>query len=162
VRRRYLRSGALVGALALVAAASLLLPRARDYVRHGVEITLEDVRLRSAGAALVGGELQVRLRVRNATVLPVRVREARYRVQIGGRSIGRGTWTPAGGVLYFAPGQSAVIVASMDPETSGMLGTLWDRVRGRDVPIAVQGDVVVDLLMGSITVPFEVSRVQRD
>jgi hypothetical protein len=153
---------ALIGALVLAAAASFLLPRARGYVRHGVEITLEDVQLGSAGAALVGGDLQVRLRVRNATVLPVRVREARYRVQIAGRPIGGGTWTPAGGVLYFAPGQAAVIVASMDPELSGLLGTLWDRVRGRDVPIAVQGEVVADLLVGSITVPFEVSRVRRD
>ena len=152
----------LVGALALAAAASLGLPRARDYARHGVEITLEDVQLRSAGAALVGGDLQVRLRVRNATVVPVRVREARYRVQIGGRSIGRGTWTPPGGVQYFAPGQEAVIVASVDPETSGMLGSLWDHVRGHDMPIAVQGEMVADLLAGSVTVPFEVSRVRRE
>ena len=158
----HLRWFALVGALALAAGAWFLLPRARGYVRHGVEVTLEDVQLGSAGAALAGGDLQVRLRVRNATLLPVRVREARYRVQIGGRQIGRGTWTPAGGVLYFAPGQAAVIVASVDPEASGVLGTLWDRIRGRDVPIAVQGEVVADLLVGSITVPFEVSRVRRD
>ncbi len=135
-RRTHLRSWGLVGALALAAAAVLGLPRARDYVRHGVEITLEDVQLRSAGAALVGGDVQVRLRVRNATILPVRVREARYHVQIGGRSIGRGTW--------------------------GVLGSLWDRVRGREVPMAVQGEVVADLLVGSITVPFEVRRVRRD
>ena len=161
-RGKHLRWLWLVGALALAAAASFGLPRARDYARHGVEITLEDVELRSAGAALVGGDLQVRLRVRNATVVPVRVREARYRVQIGGRSIGRGTWTPPGGVQYFAPGQEAVIVASVDPETSGVLGSLWDHVRGRDMPIAVQGEMVADLLAGSVTVPFEVSRVRRE
>lgn len=161
-RRTRLRSSGLVLALALAVGAAFALPRARDYVRHGVEITLEDVQLRSAGAALVGGDLQVRLRVRNATVLPVRVREARYLVQIGGRSVGKGTWTPVGGVLYFAPGQAAVIVASVDPEVSGVLGTLWDRVRGRDVPIAVQGEIVAALPVGSITVPFEVSRVRRD
>ena len=151
-----------MGALALAAGASFGLPRARDYVRHGVEITLEDVLDRSAGAALVGGDLQVRLRVRNATIVPVRVRGASYRVQIGGRSFGRGSWTPPGGVQYFAPGQEAVIVASVDPEVSGALGSLWDRVRGRDVPIAVQGEMAADLLVGSITVPFEVSRVRRD
>lgn len=157
-----LGSWGLVAAIALAAAASFGLPRARDYVRHGVEVTLEDVLLRSAGAALVGGDVQVRLRVRNATILPVRVREARYRVQIGGRPMGRGTWTPPGGVQYFAPGQAAVIVASVDPEVSGVLGSLWDRLRGREVPIAVQGEIVADLLVGSITVPFEVSRVRRD
>src|SRR5258706_2143828 len=161
-RRTHLGSWGLVGALALAAAAVLGLPRARDYVRHGVEITLEDVQLRSAGAALVGGDVQVRLRVRNATILPVRVREARYHVQIGGRSIGRGTWTPPRGPMYFAPGQEAVIVASLDSEASGVLGSLWDRVRGREVPIAVQGEVVADLLVGSITVPFEVRPVRRD
>jgi Late embryogenesis abundant protein len=153
---------ALVGALVLAAAASFLLPRARGYVRHGVEITLEDVQLGSAGAALVGGDLQVRLRVRNATLLPVRVREARYQVQVGGRPFGQGKWTPAGGVLYFAPGEAAVIVASVDPEAAAVLGTLWDRLRGRDVPIAVKGEVVADILIGSIAVPFEVSRVRRD
>jgi hypothetical protein len=30
------------------------------------------------------------------------------------------------------------------------------------VPIAVKGEVVADLLVGSIVVPFEVSRVRRD
>ena len=151
-----------MGALALAAAASCGLPLARDYVRHGVEITLEDVLEHSAGAALVGGDLQVRLRVRNATILPVRVRGASYRVQIGGRSIGRGSWTPPGGVQYFAPGQEAVIVASVDPDVSGALGSLWDRVRGHEKPIAVHGEIAADLFVGSITVPFEVSRVRRD
>lgn len=95
-------------------------------------------------------------------MVPVRVREARYRVQIGGRSIGGGTWTPPGGVQYFAPSHEAVIVASVDAEASGVLGHLWDRVRGGDAPITVQGEIVADLLVGSITVPFEVTRVRRD
>jgi len=110
----------------------------------------------------VGGDLQVRLRVRNLTIVPVRVRGASYRVQIGGRSVGHGSWTPPGGVQYFAPGQAAVIVASVDPEVSGALGSLWDRVRGRGMPIAVHGEIAADLFVGSITVPFEVSRVRRD
>lgn len=145
----------------LAAGVPWALPRAREYVRHGVDVTLDGVALGSAGAAVVGGDVRARLRIRNTTIVPVRVREVRYRVHVGGRYAGRGTWRPPGGVLYFGPGQEVSIVASVDPAVSGVFGTVWDRIRGKDAPISLQGEVVVDLLVGTITVEFEVRRVRR-
>jgi len=151
----------LFAALVLAAGVHWGLPRAREYARHGVDVTLDGVVMRSAGAALVGGDARVRLRVRNATLVPVRVREVRYRVFVGGRYAGRGSWTPPGGVQYFGPGGEVLVVAAVDPAVFGVMGAMWDRIRGRDTPISVQGEVVVDLFVTRVTVEFEVRRVRR-
>ena len=168
------RTALLAGAIGLLGVACYVWPRwAREYVKRGVRVEIEEAlvrekqgrersglihaadKLRSAVGALVADEIQVRLRVRNQTALPARIQAVHYRVRIGGHDVGAGAWTPPGGPQWFLPGRAGTIVAAFDPDWSALAGAGIDAARGRKAVIAVSGEIT----LSSGRVPFEVSRV---
>ena len=168
---------ALALAPAGLAAWGFGLPWARDYVKHGVKIEIEEAlarraegrarsglkavadKVRSAVGAVFAGEIRVRLRVRNTTVLPARIQGARYRVRIGGHAIGAGEWTAPGGAQWFPPGRDVVILAVLDPDWSALAGAGFDGALGRDTPVSVHGELRVALWSHGFPIPFEVSHI---
>jgi sarcosine oxidase gamma subunit len=150
---------------------------AREYLKNGVRVEIAEAlprerpgqaraglgraaeKLRSAVDALAADEVQVRLRVRNQTAVPARIRSARYSVRIGGREIGQGAWVAPGGPQWFLPGRDAEIVASLHPNWGVLASAGIDAASGREARISVSGQVTVALLGDGFAVPFEVSRV---
>ena len=153
------------------------LPWARDYVKHGVHVEIEETlvrrtagrersglkgvadKFRSAVGAVFADEIQVRLRIRNTTLLPARVQGARYRVRIGGHAIGAGEWTAPVGAQWFPPGRDVVILAVLDPDWSALAGAGFDGALGRDTPVSLQGELRVALWSHGFPIPFEVTRI---
>jgi hypothetical protein len=178
VRRPGRRIAILLLTLAAMAAgAALAIPYAREYVRTGVHVEIEEAlasagdpqhrsglgritgKVGSAVGAVVHDQIRVRLRIRNTTLLPARISGVRYKVRIGSHDVGVGRWRPASGAQWFWPGRDIRITALMDPDWIRLTGAGIDALRGHDTVIAVSGELQLRIMRKDLTTPFAASQV---
>jgi hypothetical protein len=183
-RRRWLRG--LVAVLALLAglivAGRLLLPR---YLARSIDVSVEQVRLTSSGAstsrpasdpfseivggiidavraAVLGGAVEVQMRVTNRAVVSCRLLSAHYTLLVGDQVVVDDAWAAPGGSLAFDRGRSVRLKVVMRPRPGVLSATVIEALRRGQVRVRATGQVRVELPVGCFNVPFRVERIRLD
>ncbi|HBL27472.1 MAG TPA: hypothetical protein DD490_11610, partial [Acidobacteria bacterium] len=172
-------------AVLLCLAAGLALPRIVErYLRLRIGVKLEEVRFPSTATApesqgllqnlldrvagladLVTGndQLSLRLRVRNDTPLEVSLVSTTYTITVDGTEAASGVWNPEEGKpVLFAPGAEVTADVAIPPTAEAALAISRALLAGRRPQVQVTGQLTVDALWTTFTLPFEVKDLQID
>jgi hypothetical protein len=171
-------------AVLLCLATGAALPRMIErYLRLRIGVVLDEVRYpsnipdlrrpgtlqglldRLAGLAdlLTGtNKIAVHLRVRNDTPLQVSLVSTTYTITVEGVEAASGVWNPDGKPVLFAPGDEITAEISIPPSPEAGVAIGRALLDGHRPEIKVHGQLTVDALWTTFTLPFEVNDLRID